>query len=246
MKRAEYKKMAEREQNYWWHVGRLKIIESYLEMAARGMDGKITLLNVGCGTGGTLPTLEKFGKVTNVDVSDDAIKFMKREGHKVIKVEGIDLPFKDNTFSLVGAFDVLEHIDQDVDALREWRRVLKSGGRVVLTVPAYQWLWSEHDVSLHHFRRHTKAGVAKKAKDAGLKPVKISYGIVFSLPLIVGFRGLKKITGGKADSETSYVNVPDWVNNIFSKFLFSEAKGHKYISYPMGTSVVAILEKPSK
>lgn len=237
--------MAEREQKYWWHVGRLKIIEQYLALATNNNNSpsKNKILNVGCGTGGTLPSLEKFGTVQNVDVSDDAINYMKKLGYKVQKVNGIELPYKDKSFSIVGAFDVLEHIDNDTDALREWSRVLKPGGRVVLTVPAYMWLWSDHDVSLHHFRRHTKKSIHQKAKAAGLKPVKISYAIVFSLPLVSGFRVLNKLLRRKTDSETSYVDIPEWTNNLFSRFLSSEAVGHKYISFPLGTSVIAILER---
>lgn len=244
MKKAEYTRMAEREKNYWWHAGRLKIIKTYLGIASQGNKGK--LLNIGCGTGGTLSTLEKFGKVENVDVSDDAIAFMKQSGYKVEKVTGIELPFKDSTFETIGAFDVLEHIENDVDALKEWRRVLKPGGRAVITVPAYQWLWSEHDTSLHHFRRHTRGALKQKAAEAGLNVRKASYAIVFSLPLVVGFRWLNKALGRKTDGETSYVSVPNWVNSLFTALLSLEAKFHRYVSFPFGTSVVVILERPKK
>ena len=237
--------MAEREQEYWWHVGRLKIIEQYLALAGKSTSAitQQKILNVGCGTGGTLPSLEKFGSVSNVDVSDDAIEFMKKRGYTVKKVDGVKLPFKKDTFSLVAAFDVLEHIDNDVEALKEWARVLEPGGKIVLTVPAYKWLWSDHDVSLHHFRRHTKRSIQKKAEAAGLTPVKVSYAIVFSLPLVSGFRMLNRLLRRKIDSETSYVDIPQWTNALFGKFLSSEAIGHRYFSYPLGTSVIAILER---
>ena len=247
MKKAEYARMAEREQTYWWHIGRFRIMESYLGLATRGVDKKKTkILNIGCGTGGTIKVLEQFGTVENVDVSVDAIKLMKKAGYSVTKVDGIKLPYKNNSFDIVGAFDVLEHIDNDVDALKEWQRVLKPGGKVVLTVPAYSWLWSEHDTSLHHHRRHTRKGVKQRSVEAQLVPKKISYAIVFSLPLVVGFRWLNKLLGRKTDGETSYVNVPEWVNSIFSNLLFIEAWFHKYIMFPFGTSVVAILEKKAK
>ena len=246
MKKAEYARMAEREQTYWWHLGRFRIIESYLRQALRHNNtAKPKILNIGCGTGGTIKVLEKFGTVDNVDVSDDAIRLTKKSGYKVTKVQGVELPFKSTTFDIVGAFDVLEHIENDVDALKEWARVLKPGGRVVLTVPAYSWLWSEHDTSLHHFRRHTRAGIRYRAKEAGLKTVKTSYAIVFSLPLVVGFRWLNKMLGRKTDGETSYVNVPKWVNQIFTQLLYVEARLHTFIRFPFGTSVVAILEKES-
>lgn len=238
--------MAERENTYWWHVGRLKIIDTYMNLALPDKNMKRTILNVGCGTGGTLPVLEKYGAVKNVDVSSDAIKYMRQLGYEVDKVKGIKLPYKDNTFDCVAAFDVLEHIDDDVDALREWKRVLKQNGRIVLTVPAHQWLWSEHDVSLHHFRRYTQKTIREKVPSAELRPVKLSYAIAFSLPLIVGFRFLNKLLGRRVDSETSYVDVPNRLNSLFSNFLFLEAKFHRFASIPFGTSVIVILEHNSK
>lgn len=242
MQKIEYDRMAEREKNYWWHLGRYAIIEKYMKLAT-GKNKKGKILNVGAGTGGTIPHLEKFGDLRNVDISSDAIKYLKKNGYKADKANGTKLPYKNGEFSVVCAFDILEHVENDVDALKEWARVLKPGGKIVLTVPAYQWLWSEHDVSLHHFRRHTKKSISDKAKAAGLKPKKLSYAIVFSLPLIVSFRFLNKLLGRKVDSETSYVNVPQSVNRLFTNLLRLEAKGHGRISYPAGTSVVAVLEK---
>jgi len=242
MKKTEYSRMAHHERTYWWHLGRLKIINTYIANHASGKKN-MKILNVGCGTGGTLNMLEKFGAVENVDVSDEAIAFMKKSGYKVKKVEGIKLPYKDNTFDLVGAFDVLEHIEHDEDALKEWLRVLKPGGFVVMTIPAHQWLWSDHDVSLHHFRRYTTKEVKNKAKNAGLHPKRVSYAIAFSVPLIIGFRVMNKLLNRKVDSETSYVPVPKFVNSFFTNLLTVEAASHKVIKLPIGTSVIASLEK---
>ncbi len=243
MKKTEYARMAEHEANYWWHVGRLRIIEtSIMRFATKRRNLKI--LNVGCGTGGTIDMLEQFGTVDNVDVSDDAIAFMKQRGYKRIKkVKGIKLPFKDKAYDIVAAFDVLEHIKDDSAALKEWKRVLKDDGAVILTVPAYSWLWSDHDVSLHHFRRYTVGRLKSVVAIAGLKAVKRSYAIVFSLPMVVGFRFLNKLLGRKTDSETSYVPVPDFINSLFIKILFIEAWLHRYIRFWFGTSVIATLKK---
>jgi ubiquinone/menaquinone biosynthesis C-methylase UbiE len=235
--------MADREQTYWWHLGRLKIIQTYVEKAKKDKK-KFKIMNVGCGTGGTINMLERYGSVDNVDVSDEAIKFMKKCGYtRLTKVDDIKLPFNDKTYDMVGAFDVLEHIDKQVAALREWSRVLKDDGAIVVTVPAYQWLWTEHDVSLHHYRRYTTKRLAAAAAEAGLVPQKKSYAIVFSLPLVVGFRYLNKLLGRKNDSETSYVDVPNWINSFFSQLLYVEAKIHNTISLPVGTSVVGIFRK---
>ena len=131
--------MAEREKTYWWHIGRLRVIQGYVQRAKNKK--KFTILNIGCGTGGTIDMLESFGETENVDISDEAIKFMRKHGYKrITKVNDIKLPFKAKTYDMVGAFDVLEHIDKHVEALKEWKRVIKDDGVIIITVPAYQWL----------------------------------------------------------------------------------------------------------
>ena len=235
--------MAEHEQAYWWHLGRLRIIETYLRVA-RLPSQKAKLLNVGCGTGGTVPTLEKFGAVDNVDTSDQAIAFMKQRGYsRVTKVHGTALPFTGGSYDLVVAFDVLEHIEDHLGALREWSRVLKDDGAIVLTVPAYQWLWSGHDVALGHHRRYTAQRLKAAAALTGLRPQKMSYAIIFSLPLVIGFRLLGRLRGESADAEASYVSLPGWLNRLFTALLYGEAKLHGHMGFPAGTSVVAIFRK---
>lgn len=246
MKKSEYARMAEREKTYWWHLGRLRILQVYVGRGLKDVK-KAKVLNVGCGTGGTIDMLESFGVVDNVDISSDAIKFMKKNGYtRIQKVNGIKLPYKDKTYNAVGAFDVLEHIENHTGALKEWKRVIKDDGSVIISVPAYQWLWTGHDVSLFHERRYTTGRLKQAAKEAGLKVDKISYAIVFSLPLIVVFRFAYKILGKQTDSETSYVDMPDWLNKLFTNLLYIEALFHKYIRFPFGTSVVAVLKKKAE
>jgi SAM-dependent methyltransferase len=238
---SEYSRMAERERNYWWHAGRLSIIDSWMKKWINPPK-KAAVLNVGCGTGGTLPVIEKYGHVDNIDVSEEAIKFMREAGYKVRKVTGTKLPYGDNTFDVVVAFDVLEHIKEHRQALQEWLRVLKKGGAILITVPAYSWLWSDHDASLHHHRRYNKKLISSIVPASGTIQ-RISYCIVFSLPLVVGFRFINKLLGRKGDSETSYVNVPHFVNTLFTNLLGIEAKAHKIMTFPAGTSMIIAIRK---
>ncbi len=244
MQKAEYVRMAGRESSYWWHLGRLHIIETYLKQAVRGRAREdVKILNVGCGTGGTIPLLEKYGILTNVDVCDVAIVFMKTYGYEATQVDGVKMPYADESFDLVVAFDVLEHIEEDNAALREWRRVMKQDGSIVITVPAYQWLWTEHDVSLMHFRRYTRPHLRETVAANELRVQRMSHGFVVFLPLIAGFRFLHKLSGRKVTSETSYVDVPIWVNRIFIGMLRTEAILHERMSFPMGTSIIATFRK---
>lgn len=242
---VEYEKMSKMESTYWWHVGRLAIFDRQLEKLSKKK--RLKILNIGCGTGGTIKMLEKHGDVTNVDVSDEAIRYMKEKGYpNVIKVDGIKLPFKDNTFDLVAAFDVLEHIEQEVGALEEWRRVLGPQGQIFISVPAYQWLWSQHDISLHHHRRYTRKSLKKAGKKAGLKDTRLSYAIGFSLPLVVGFRVINKALHRTIDAETSYVALPPRVNNLFIRLLEIEGRAQRVTKLPFGTSVMAHFSKETK
>src|SRR5215469_2709094 len=114
MEKTEYLRMAEHEESYWWHLGRLRIIETYLGKVVKNRPG-IRMLNVGCGTGSTVPVLEKYGEVDNTDVSEDAISYMLRRGyHRVRMADGVSLPYSDKSFDVVCAFDILEHIKDDV------------------------------------------------------------------------------------------------------------------------------------
>ncbi len=235
--------MSEHEKSYWWHVGRLKIIDE--QLAKMFPEGQAKILNVGCGTGGTIKTIEKYAKsLVNVDVSEEAIKFMKKAGYNAVHIDGTKLPFATGEFDAVVAFDVLEHIEDDEAALKEWRRVIKKDGSVFITVPAYKWLWSGHDESLFHFRRYTAAILRLRAQNAGFKVSKCAYMIVFSLPLVAGFRVLHKALRKKTMSEeTSYVAVPKIVNSTFIGLLNLEAKLQRYGSFPLGTSVIGVFKK---
>jgi SAM-dependent methyltransferase len=242
VEKSEYARLAEYEQTYWWHQGRLEIIQTYMKRASRNRFSP-AILNVGCGTGGTIGMLEKFGAVDNVDTSDDAIKFAKKLGYRnITKVDNIHLPFKDEVYDIVGAFDVLEHIEDHKGALAEWKRVLKNDGAIVITVPAYQWLWSGHDVTMHHWRRYTMKSLTALAAEADLKPERKSYAIGFSLPLVAGFRLASKILGW-TDFEASFVPVPKTINKLFTALLRAEAKLHDTVSLPAGSSLITILRK---
>lgn len=242
MESTEYQKMAEMEERYWWYIGRQHIIRKQLRNIVKDPE-KTRILNVGSGTGATIPLLERYGKVTNVEVSDDAIEYAKSRGVETVKVKGIKLPFKANSFDLVVAFDVLEHIEDDRGALKEWNRVLSKGGKVMITVPAHEWLWSSHDESLHHYRRYTVSEMHRKFNRAGFNVIKRTYAITFSFPLIVGYRFLNSFVSRRQPKKTSHVMLPRPINWFFSSLLRVEGSLLEHMNMPVGTSVLMIGEK---
>lgn len=132
MQQHTYEIMNRVEDSHWWFVGRRLILESFLRQIIRDPKSEIRnpkILDVGCGTGANLEMLEKFGRAEGVDVSDEALEFCRAKGLKAHKGLAEKLPFADESFDLVTALDVVEHLDDDVAGLREMRRVLRSGGK---------------------------------------------------------------------------------------------------------------------
>src|SRR3989344_4017825 len=166
MEIAEYKNLADRENFFWWNVGRRRILK---DVVTRHMDSRgAKILDVGCGPGGNILFLAEFGEVTGLDSSDEALSFARGRGFsRVVKGDGGALPFSDGTFHLVSALDVIEHIKDDERTLGEMFRVLKPGGLLLMTVPAYPWMWSEHDEALHHMRRYRAGELRTKIKNGG-------------------------------------------------------------------------------
>lgn len=233
--------MAELENSYWWHVGRKSILSHQFKKLA--LDNP-SILNIGCGTGGMVPLLTQYGRVTNVDVAEEAVEACRSLGYDAQQFDGERLPYEDGRFDMAVATDVLEHIEADEQALRDWQRVLRPGGHLMLTVPAYQWLWSSHDESLHHHRRYTASSLHRLLNLTGYRVKKRSYIIVFSFPLIVGYRAASTILSNRDDS-ASYVMLPKPINRLFIGFLQAEARALKYINFPFGTSLIVIAQKPA-
>ncbi|HZG53808.1 MAG TPA: class I SAM-dependent methyltransferase, partial [Pyrinomonadaceae bacterium] len=159
MERHTYAIMYEVEGSHWWFAGRRRILESFIRsiVAALNLQGRARprILDVGCGTGANLEMLAQFGEAEGVDVSEDALAFCRARGLGQVKLGAAEqLPYADASFDLVTALDVVEHLDDDAAGLREMRRVLRPGGRALLFVPAFMWLWGVQDDVSHHRRRY--------------------------------------------------------------------------------------------
>ncbi len=239
MEQHTYGIMNDVEDKHWWFVGRRAILEEFMRMIIRNPKSKI--LDVGCGTGANLGMLKQFGEAEGVDVSDDALEFCRKKGLKVHKGLAEKLPFADESFDVVTALDVVEHLDDDVSGLKEMHRVLKTGGQTLIFVPAFMWLWGVQDDISNHRIRYTKAQIVERLQSAGFEIERATYANwTFFAPILVG-RTLMKITGIKPESENN-VNVSA-LNGIFGKIFSSEKLWLKNFNFPFGVSIVITAKK---
>jgi SAM-dependent methyltransferase len=232
------------EDSHWWYVGRRAILESFLKQIVQNPKPKTQnpkILDVGCGTGGNLEMLAKFGAAEGVDVSDDALEFCRRKGLKAHKGLAEKLPFADESFDVVTALDVVEHLDDDIAGLSEMHRVLRTGGKTLIFVPAFMWLWGVQDDVSNHRIRYTKQQITERLRQAGFEIERATYAnISFFAPILAG-RTLMKLTGIKPESENN-VNVSA-LNGVFGKLFGAERFFLKNFNFPFGVSIVVVAEK---
>jgi SAM-dependent methyltransferase len=240
-------KFNEVEKKHWWWRGRRVIVGSFLKKMA----GK-KLLDVGCGTGETIVFTKHWGKgflVWGVDKSPVAVKYAKSRGlTKAVVGNGAKLPFLDNYFDGVLLLDVLEHVENRKRVISEIKRVLKPGGKVLITGPALKFMWSKHDVGQGHKLRFSVGEMEKLAREAGMSMEKVGYfNFVLSGPIIL-VRMLSNVPGlgwmANYDNGINYdVAKWGWINDLLAKVFEMEVTWGEKIHYPWGVSIVAVLVK---
>lgn len=228
------------EQSHWWHIGRRKIIADFVEEICRRVtDRRPRILDVGCGTGANMLMLSKYGDAEGVDISEDALAFCRDRGLDKVRLgAGEELPYDDATFDLVTALDVVEHMDNDLAGLKEMRRVLRPGGRVLLFVPTFMFLWGLQDDVSHHRRRYRLSELRRVLEEAGFEIERTTYAnITFFLPILL-IRQLMRVTGIKAESENN-INVSAF-NGVLGKLLGAESWVLRYVNLPFGVSGLCV------
>jgi SAM-dependent methyltransferase len=232
------------EQSHWWHIGRRHILSGFVEdICRRVTDRRPRILDVGCGTGANLLMLSKYGAAEGVDISEDALAFCRERGlDRVKQGAGEELPYEDGTFDLVTAFDVVEHMDDDLAGLKEMCRVLRPGGHALLFVPTFMFLWGVQDEVSHHRRRYRLQDLRRVLEQAGFQIERSTYAnITFFLPILV-IRKLMRLTRIKADTENN-INVPA-LNGFFGALFGAEGAILRYINLPFGVSGLCVAKKP--
>ena len=228
------------EQSHWWHIGRRRILAGFVEDICRQVhDRRARILDVGCGTGANLLMLAKYGDAEGVDLSEDALAFCRERGLENVKLGAAEkLPYEDGTFDLVTALDVVEHLDDDLGGLSEMRRVLRPGGRVLLFVPTFMFLWGLQDDVSNHRRRYRMPELRRVLEQAGFEVERATYAnITFFLPILLA-RKLMRVTGIKAESENN-INVSA-LNGLLGGMLAAESVVLKYMNIPFGVSGLCV------
>lgn len=228
------------EENHWWHINKRGLVNHFIRQYLSDKDNKI--LDVGCGTGKNIETFSKSGECYGIDSSPEAIAFCKKRGIKKAVLGSIEkVPFPKQSFNIVTALDVLEHVD-DSKSLKEIHRISKEKGIVIITVPAFPKLWSRWDEVLHHKRRYTKRSLEKVLQDNKFKVLKLSYMYSFLILPVYLIRLIKKLLF-KNHYPSDFKLSNKLINYLLGNISALEKFFITFLNLPFGTSLVAIARK---
>ncbi len=241
MDRAVFQAMAAEEDKHWWFASRRRVLSGLIARCARpAREGRV--LDMGCGSGGNMAMLAEFGQLEGIEYDAPAREIAAERGIAPVVAGGLPdgLGVEDGRFALIGLFDVLEHVEQDVASLAALGQKLSSDGKLIVSVPALPWLWSDHDVTHHHYRRYTKASLRAAVAEAGLQLDGVGYFNTLLFPLALAQRLVQRATGlgkGAAGLPSPPVNavlrtIFGWERHLIGR-----------VPLPIGLSVWAVIRK---
>jgi SAM-dependent methyltransferase len=238
MDRIVYDRMAAHDSTHWWYRARRDILADYLTRYA-ALPAKARILEIGCGTGHNLPMLAGFGDVDAIEIDPAAREIAsERLGRPVGAAPLPELTGVPRShYDLIAVLDVVEHIEDDVAALAAMRACLAPGGKILIAVPAHQWMWSAHDTVNHHHRRYSKGTLKSAIEKAGLKPRKLGYFNSLLFPLAAAARLAGRMSG-RDDSDDS--PPPGPVNALFERIFRLERHLVGRVPMTPGVSIVTL------
>ena len=204
------------------------------------------ILEIGCGTGGNLSMLSSLGKVTAIEMNAEAVEIVKEKNLDTVNVHIGSLPNGmpklEKKFDLICLFDVVEHIEEDQEALKKIKKYLKENGKIIITVPAYQWLYGKHDEYLHHKRRYSKNEIIRVAENSGYNVKRITFFNTILFPLALIVRIYEKHIQ-KTNEKRGVKVEKKWINDIFKYIFEGEIRILNKINMPFGLSLLCVLSK---
>ncbi len=250
MRESEYRAIYSAEDTHWWYLGLRELVFSSLREYSAGKKNarEISVLDAGCGTGASLLRLSVEGySCCGLDFSATALGFCKERGlERLVRGSVSELPFKSASFDAVVSLDVIYHaaVKDDVHAMREFRRVLKKDGILIMNLPAFEFLRSPHDLANQTKTRYTKEMLGERLKEAGFAVERLTYRNTALFPVIAAVRLAKKLMPGRPDSKDSDLGeVNPFVNRALSSVLSLENRLLRAASMPFGTSVFCVARR---
>lgn len=233
-----YLNMLKMERTHWWYKGRREIIG---KMLTPFLPNYSKILDAGCGAGGNMEFMGKYGSVVGIDISKEMIEHCCMRGLSATCGSIENTPFADGDFDVILCLDVLEHLPDEELVLRELKRVVRSGGIMVFSVPAFDWLWGTHDDQNNHFRRYNYRQVVRILKKADLTILRSTYFNFFLLPFIWCVRRLSadRLIVRQTDLELG----AGCCNHILYKLLKLEGLLLNFTNLPVGVSQIVICRK---
>ena len=238
MERFVYEQMAELDERHWWYCARRDVIAALIRRTVRPPSGA-AILEIGCGTGHNFKMLGEFGRVDALELDDEARAIAEKRLRRTIM--SAPLPalagVPERHYDLVGAFDVIEHIDDDAASIASIGRLLKPGGKFVMTVPAHQWMWSAHDTVNHHKRRYSRRTLTALIEGSPLKLDRVGYFNSLLFPVAVAERLASKAMG-KDGGDLELPPAP--LNTALKRTFAAERHLVGRIPLPPGLSLFAV------
>jgi SAM-dependent methyltransferase len=240
--------MLELDDRHWWYRGRRRIIRAELDRLA--LPPGATVLDAGCGSGRTLEELTDYGEVHGIELDPGAAELARSRGRGEVRIGRLEeLPWEDATFDLITCLDVIEHTPDDRVTLRELRRVCKPGGFLLVTVPAYQGLWSMHDVANHHYRRYSRARLRASARESGWRLERMTSfnGLLLAPAAAVRLAQRRRLREPDGDYKPELALGPEWLNVLLEQPLRIEARWlAEGRTLPAGLSLLAVFQNPGR
>jgi SAM-dependent methyltransferase len=237
--------MLDVDEHHWWYRGRREVIDQ--ELARLSLSPDARALDAGCGSGRTLEELARYcGSVAGLELNPEAVEVARARGDFDVHTGRVEhLPWESETFDLITCLDVIEHTPDDTVALRELRRVSRPGAWLLITVPAYQALWSRHDEMNHHFRRYSRERLARAINDAGWQLERVtSFNTLLLLPAVL-VRLIQRRRSGQDGYATELHLPPAWLNRLLELPMRAESRWlSRGGSLPAGLSLLAVARNP--
>jgi len=246
MQREGYELTAEFEADHWWYRSRRELFLLQVKKSAEELASErpaLRLLDFGCGTGFNLAYLSEFGEVHGGDIRNkDLDEFQIQQGFPMLDLEGDNSKYA-GYFDVLTALDVLEHIEDDVEGLSKIAEFVAPGGQIILTVPAYRWLWGGEDVLSDHKRRYTRKQLVELCRNAGCQVLFASYFNLSILPAMAGVIWTRKLFGRGGASKSNVQRTSGWLNSLLHNITGFEARlvGRQILHLPAGASLVCRL-----